>query len=613
MRNDLNKMITKRMVAIFAFSAFLALGLSAGISTFLSNEFIKKEITKSTEISNRTLTQVFVNETYPSIKDHLQLENPAVNKMNSQSLETVDQAIKRFAKNTDILKVKIFNKDGITIYSSDASQIGNNYADRPGFINAQKSIITSEQTFRENFKGMHGSIQQVHLVSSYIPIKLDNGKIVGVSEIYSNRSASIKRANEIAYIINTTIPLTSLAVLLLLIYIVWYSHKQQQKQFAELRDAKQKAIKASHAKSEFLAIMSHEIRTPLNGVIATLSLIDKRGLDNEQVELIETALSSSDILTAVINDILDYSKIEANKFKFNLQPLSLDRLVQQILDSYSSSIESKGLRFSVHSKDIEGKYVLGDEVRIKQIINNYLNNAIKFTEQGFIKLDIEALPNQLVKFSVSDSGIGIKKDAQHLLFKDFSQVHSGTKRTFRGTGLGLSICKKLAIMMDGEVAVSSEIGEGSTFSVTLTLPNSEPTKAPIETNFETPESSTEVTQAINILVVEDNKVNQLIVSKLLKLLGYSFHIEENGQSCLDYLEKHSVDLILMDCSMPIMDGYEATTALRNKGYSGTIIALTANAQESDKQACFNAGMDDYLSKPFKKEELAKVIKTNLAK
>lgn len=374
---------------------------------------------------------------------------------------------------------------------------------------------------------------------------------------------------------------------------------------------------ANEAKSEFLAIMSHEIRTPLNGMMGTLSLIDDHKLTPEEKGFLQTARHSSDLLLTVINDILDYSKIESGKFTLAQTPMDLQNLVQNAETVYAPLIKEKGLHFVLDTSGIEHRWMLGDTTRIAQIINNYMNNAIKFTQEGEIRLTIRAQANGLVDLAVSDTGLGIQAEDVAKLFQDFTQVYQGSNRQFGGTGLGLVICRKLAELMGGSVSVDSEYGQGSTFFAQLKLePISEAAfhESEEQTASEMAQHQTKALRG-KILLVEDNKVNQMVAQKLLEKAGHEVMIANNGQEALDKVDEQAAfDMILMDCQMPVMDGFEATRKIREKGWRELpIIALTANAQSSDREACFLAGTDDFISKPFKPEFLLeKVTQTILA-
>lgn len=379
----------------------------------------------------------------------------------------------------------------------------------------------------------------------------------------------------------------------------------------QLTTARHKAMRASKGKSEFLAIMSHEIRTPLNGMMGSLNLINVDKLPEQDGAYITTAKASSEILLTVINDILDYSKIEAGKFSLDQHIICIDALVDAVEDFYRSLIEQKGLAFIVKRINIEQVYIRGDEIRIKQIINNYMNNAIKFTEKGTITLVIEKSVETL-HFSVTDTGIGIHQEDISQLFTDFAQLNIGANRQFGGTGLGLAISKKLALLMNGDVSIDSQYGKGSTFSVSLQCPFV--SKAAFEKeNKQLASKEEELKNNLNatVLLVEDNRTNQMIATKLLEKVGCTVIIANNGVESLEALKHDEFDIILMDCQMPIMDGFEASNNIRKSGNSIPIIALTANAQESDRQACLQAGMSDFLSKPFKPKQLYQKVWQNM--
>ena len=367
----------------------------------------------------------------------------------------------------------------------------------------------------------------------------------------------------------------------------------------EMTTARSRALVASKAKSEFLAVMSHEIRTPLNGMIGSLNLMDQQKLSVEDAEHLDTVRKSSGLLTTIINDILDYSKIEAGRFSLDSHVIDLQELVKEVEQFYRPIVTEKGLLLDVKLINVKQRYVKGDGIRIKQILNNYLNNALKFTSHGNIGLSLEQLPDGFYKFSVKDTGIGINPEDMTELFTDFSQVNSGANRSFGGTGLGLAISKRLAVLMGGEVGVESQFGKGSCFWAVL---RPEPSNREIYDQQNQTQQNGDMANvkgmSANVLLVEDNKINQTVARKLLEKQGCKVTIANNGVEALNTLQAGNFDLILMDCQMPIMDGYEATQKIRQSGNNIPIIALTANAQNSDRDACLEAGMNDFLSKPF---------------
>ncbi|PWQ99950.1 response regulator [Leucothrix pacifica] len=381
---------------------------------------------------------------------------------------------------------------------------------------------------------------------------------------------------------------------------------------SELVEESKKARAASKAKSDFLATMSHEIRTPINGVMGSLELIDLPDLKEKDASQVRTALSSAEMLMTTVTDILDYSKMEAGKLTIHNKPVSLDQFVDNIEDIYRPLVENKGLAFVIDKTNLKQHYVFVDESRLKQVLSNYLNNAIKFTQSGVIQLNAESTPEGQVSFMVIDQGVGIRESDMSLLFQEFSQIDSGADRHFGGTGLGLVIVKKLAQLMNGTTHVESEFGRGSKFSVQLQLVSA--TAQDFESTQPKPVESLTNTTTLDakVLLVEDNLINQKVAQKVLEKIGCSVTLANNGLEALEHMGTDRFDVVLMDCQMPVMDGLTATTKIRETDAKTPIIALTANAQEADKDACFAAGMNDFVSKPFKQKSLFSAMAAQIA-
>jgi signal transduction histidine kinase/CheY-like chemotaxis protein len=500
--------------------------------------------------------------------------------------ELLKSILKEFEKDVSI---KIFTKYPNTvesmIYSSDSDEV---------------DLFKTRLVFTESFKiGEKIWYYQIYPTQKFINYYLsNNGEILLLIGILFSILVSI-----VVYILTTSAMRAEIR-----------AHELTN----ELKNQKEAAEKTYKLKSEFLATISHEIRTPLNGVVGLSELLLETDLSDIQKKYAEGLYKAGRSLNLMINDILDYSKIEAGKLKFEKRLFNFYNICEEVMFLFQKLANDKKLKLTLHIDEAVPKNIIGDEYRIKQILFNLLNNAIKFTKHGSVHLEISALDsneqNIRLELRVLDTGIGIPLNKQKDIFEMFSQADSSTTREYGGSGLGLAISRMIARQMEGDIQYRNRISGGSEFIVELNLER----EAGIFRNIEYKNSDEKkllvVLKNKRVLIVDDNELNILVASRILDRYFMHLLIAKNGNDCVDIIKKQKVDLVFMDCHMPVMDGYEATEKIRqfeseqkDRKSKIAIVALTANATLEDREKCISSGMDGVLSKPISRKELMKLL------
>ncbi len=381
------------------------------------------------------------------------------------------------------------------------------------------------------------------------------------------------------------------------------SNTKLRDEVVERERAERSAMDAARARYTFLATMSHEIRTPLNGVLGLTEVLLDTELDKDQLQLASTVRDSGQLLRALLDDVLDFSKIDSGRLEIEAVPINVHRLCEEVVDLWRGPAQERNLKLQSVPEPDAPKWILGDPTKLKQVLGNLVSNAIKFTDHGHVHIVVRS--GTQLRLEVQDTGIGVDPSTAEHIFEPFRQADSTTTRRYGGTGLGLAICRRLAEAMQGQLTVRSTPGEGASFCLTLPLVEAQP-EVQQEASLQ-PNAQPSLLEGHRVLVAEDNPVNQVVVRRLLERHGVQVVMAADGEQCVQLWQEHQPDLILMDCQMPVCDGYDASRRIREAQGELPIIAVTANTMPGDRARSLDAGMNDHLGKPIRPAELETML------
>lgn len=595
-----------RLTRFFLLATFVIAILLIVILQFISNRSINHLISGNQEM----LEDFHVKSDFNELKENMSILESRLKGL----------VISGYIRDTEYLRPELQNINH-TLELLDKNRFNSNvhpYLKELKELIAEKILFNRQVLDTLRFRGKPAAELMINSHKGAQLAAAINNDIIRISELHRAKLTTLiesaDNSGRKAKAIGTLMAITATLASVLTFSYALFKVNQQQKLIGLLNISEQKALKAGRAKEDFLSNMSHEIRTPLNAILGFTHLLSQKQLEQESKGYVQTIQKSGENLLTIINDVLDLSKIEAGEIRFEKLSFNIRELVQGIERIFRPKSEEMKLRFVTEMDQSIPYILLGDPAKLNQILVNILSNAFKFTSSGEIIFAVskgkETEGNRVeLVMTTKDTGIGIDKDRIDRIFERFKQAEDSITRKYGGTGLGLSIVKELVELQGGTVSVVSVPGRGSTFTVILPFEKIAEASQHVDESAP-PESPIEKKQlsAIKILVVEDNKINQLLLQHIFKKWGIPFSVVNNGREAIAELEHHHYQLILMDIQMPEMDGYSATTYIRNRLHNNTpIIAMTAHAMTGEKEKCLSYGMNNYISKPLKEDILYRMI------